>query len=223
MPKRLLIVQDDGAIARRLCDNLVCDGFRVGRAATARGARRKLESFRPELILLDLMLSEGDGFELLESVVRGGNHPPVIVLSARGGNNSDQVRALNLGADDYVARPFAFDVLLARMRRDGLLRPSCERGPASRSGRSCQFFPALPSSGSSSRCSGRRNSAYGRCRRSPAPWPSRRPGRSCSRDRCRRCRARRDRGIRCRQLLQLAAEDQMQKLLVSVFVGHVVL
>lgn len=115
MLKRVLVVEDDEAIARLLSANLVREGFQVARAGTATEARSQLEDFRPELVLLDLMLPEGDGFQLCEAIASRRDHPPVIVLSARN-SGTDKIRGLDLGADDYVTKPFALDELLARIR-----------------------------------------------------------------------------------------------------------
>jgi len=112
--KRLLVVEDDVAIARVLHDNLVYEGFQVERVADGREALAKAETFIPDLVLLDLMLPEQSGFEVCEQLCSSPHRPAVIVLTARC-EQGDKVRALNLGADDYVTKPFALDELLARV------------------------------------------------------------------------------------------------------------
>jgi two-component system response regulator VicR len=115
MSRRVLIIEDDTAIARLLRDNLVYQEFVVECANTATDAFNKIRSFKPELVLLDLMLPEGDGFEICRTLTAQREHPPIIILSARSGQD-DKVLGLNLGADDYVTKPFAFEELLARVR-----------------------------------------------------------------------------------------------------------
>ena len=115
MTRRVLIIEDDAAIARLLRDNLAYHQFAVECAHTATDAFGKIRSFRPELVLLDLMLPEGDGFEICRTLAAQREHPPIIILSARS-RQEDKVLGLNLGADDYVTKPFAFEELLARVR-----------------------------------------------------------------------------------------------------------
>jgi len=115
VPKHVLIVEDDAAVVRLLRDNLVYEGFAVEDASTAEAARQKVSAFKPDLVLLDLMLPDEDGFEICRSFKAGRDCPLIIVLSARG-SQADKIRGLNLGADDYVVKPFAFAELLARMR-----------------------------------------------------------------------------------------------------------
>jgi two-component system alkaline phosphatase synthesis response regulator PhoP len=113
--KRVLIVEDDSAVVRLLRDNLLYEGFIVEDAGTAESARKKLISFRPDLVLLDLMLPDYDGFEVCRAFKAGRESPLIIVLTARG-SQADKIRGLDLGADDYITKPFAFGELLARMR-----------------------------------------------------------------------------------------------------------
>jgi DNA-binding response OmpR family regulator len=115
MVKRVLIVEDDEVMARVLRDNLVFEHFDVERASTAADAHRQVKGFRPEIVLLDLMLAEGDGFEICRALAAQRERPAIIILSARS-NQDDKIRGLDLGADDYVTKPFAFQELLARMR-----------------------------------------------------------------------------------------------------------
>jgi DNA-binding response OmpR family regulator len=115
MAKRVLVVEDDPAMARLLIDNLVYDGFIVEHASSAEKAAKTLERFKPELVLLDIMLPEADGFSFCRTVAARRERPLIIILSARS-SKDDKVRGLDLGADDYVTKPFAFVELLARMR-----------------------------------------------------------------------------------------------------------
>jgi DNA-binding response OmpR family regulator len=114
MAKRLLVVEDDAAIARLLQDNLVYEGFHVECAVDGRQALDKASTFTPDLVLLDLMLPQESGFEVCEAMCSRPHRPGIIVLTARR-DERDKVRALNLGADDYVTKPFALDELLARV------------------------------------------------------------------------------------------------------------
>ncbi len=112
---RLLIVEDDEAIGRLLQDNLVYEGFDVQRAVTAKEAQAELKTAAPDIVLLDLMLPEGDGFDICRQITQMRPRPLLIILSARS-SKDDKVRGLDLGADDYVTKPFAFEELMARIR-----------------------------------------------------------------------------------------------------------
>jgi two-component system, OmpR family, response regulator VicR len=112
--KRILIVEDDQGIARVLADNLRIDGFDVRWAATAHAALVESQSFRPDLVLLDIMLpGPTSGFDLC-AVLRQGGRCGVIVVSARS-QREDKLRGLGLGADDYVTKPFDMEELAARI------------------------------------------------------------------------------------------------------------
>jgi DNA-binding response OmpR family regulator len=123
--KRILIVEDDQAIARLLRDNLQFDGFAVECVQTGAQAIALARSFAPDLVLLDLMLPDSmDGFEVCRTFSQAPSRTPVIILTARG-EPEDRVRGLTLGADDYVVKPFALDELLARVH--AVLRRSAPR------------------------------------------------------------------------------------------------
>jgi DNA-binding response OmpR family regulator len=112
--KRVLIVEDDRAIARLLRDNLEYEGFAVDWAGTGQEAVEKAQKTPPDLVLLDLMLPPGiDSYDLCRtfSDVQG---KAVIIITARG-HKEERVRGLRLGADDYIVKPFALDELLARV------------------------------------------------------------------------------------------------------------
>jgi DNA-binding response OmpR family regulator len=115
MTKRILIVEDDTSLARLLSDNLHYEGFTVDSCDAANEVLARMQRFRPDMVLLDLMLSNGgDGFAVLSTIGQRPDRTPVIVLTART-QKEDRIRGLTLGADDYVTKPFALDELLARV------------------------------------------------------------------------------------------------------------
>jgi two-component system, OmpR family, response regulator VicR len=126
MKTRILVVEDDAALARVLRDNLSIEGFHVHWARDAHSAIEASKEFAPDLVVLDVMLPDGDGFELCRYLQQGGR-TPVIMLTARS-QKADKLRGLALGADDYVTKPFDLEELLARvkvvLRRS---RPSIEQ------------------------------------------------------------------------------------------------
>lgn len=111
-PAKILIVDDEAAIRRLLRGTLVRAGYGVVEAETARAALSALAIDKPELVLLDLGLPDRDGFELVP-LFKG--HAAVIIVSARD-QTAEKVAALDLGADDFVTKPFDTDELLARIR-----------------------------------------------------------------------------------------------------------
>jgi DNA-binding response OmpR family regulator len=114
MKKRILIIEDDAALARVVTDVLVFEGFDVQAVADGDLAIARASEFLPDLVLLDLMLPGRDGFEVCQTLRRGGR-TGVIILTARS-QKSDKLRGLGLGADDYITKPFDLDELLARIR-----------------------------------------------------------------------------------------------------------
>lgn len=125
MKERLLVVEDDAALARVLCDNLAFAGFQVDWAKDGASALQCVRAASPDLILLDIMLPDSSGFELCGALRKG--HTPLVMLSARG-QKSDKVRGFELGADDYVTKPFHIEELLARIRAVlRRARPAVER------------------------------------------------------------------------------------------------
>ena len=118
---RLLVVEDEARIAAFLVKGLTAAGYAVDHVGTGAEAVRWLAPGGTSLIVLDLRLPDMDGFEVLARLRERGNETPVIVLTARN-DVHDRVRGLDLGADDYLTKPFAFDELLARVR--ARLRPS---------------------------------------------------------------------------------------------------
>ena len=108
-----MIVEDDAALARVVSDNLALDGFEVAWSPDGNDAPVRARSFLPDLILLDIMLPGRNGFELCQ-MLRQGGRTPVVILSVRG-QKHDKVRGLNLGADDYITKPFELEELVARI------------------------------------------------------------------------------------------------------------
>jgi two-component system KDP operon response regulator KdpE len=111
---RVLVVEDEPAILRALRTNLTGNGFQVETARTGAAAMEAFRHHQPDLILLDLGLPDMDGAEVIRDV-RGVSATPIIVLSVRGAER-DKVAALDLGADDYLTKPFGVQELLARVR-----------------------------------------------------------------------------------------------------------
>ena len=113
---RVLIVEDEPDLAMGLRVSFEADGHTVSVAHTGSdGYRRAVESPRPDLMILDLMLPDVDGYEVLRRVRRDGLDTPVILLTARG-EETDRVRGFRTGADDYVTKPFGVMELLLRVR-----------------------------------------------------------------------------------------------------------
>jgi two-component system KDP operon response regulator KdpE len=112
-PTCVLVVEDDRNIVDLIRSNLVVRGYSVVVSPDGSDALRLVDEEHPDIALLDLMLPGTDGFELCRSI-RESSGIGVIVVSARGGEH-DKVRALNLGADDYLTKPFGVDELLARI------------------------------------------------------------------------------------------------------------
>jgi two-component system KDP operon response regulator KdpE len=110
---RVLLVEDDPNIVDLVRSNLVVRGYEVRTDTTGARVVDDVRRDPPDVVLLDLMLPDADGFELCRSL-REGSPVGIIVVSARG-REGDKVRALNLGADDYLTKPFGIEELLARI------------------------------------------------------------------------------------------------------------
>jgi two-component system KDP operon response regulator KdpE len=110
---RALVVEDDPNIVDLIRSNLAVRGFDTVVSTDGARALRLLETESPDIVLLDLMLPEIDGFELCR-LIRERSSVAIIVVSARGGER-DKVSALNVGADDYMTKPFSIEELLARI------------------------------------------------------------------------------------------------------------
>lgn len=123
-PASILIVEDDSTLLRVLKDNFEFSGYAVRTAADGKRALQLVGESKPDLIILDVMLPQISGFDFCKRVRGDGLTIPIIMLTAKG-QESDIVLGLNLGADDYVTKPFSIDVLLARVaarlrrRKDG--------------------------------------------------------------------------------------------------------
>jgi two-component system, OmpR family, response regulator RegX3 len=122
-PVKLLIVEDEDAIAVPLAEGLRREGFEVNRVATGGEA---LEAPEPDLVLLDLRLPDVDGFTVCREL-RSRSDVPIIVVTAKG-EEVDRVVGLELGADDYVVKPFGLRELIARIR--AVTRRTGRRGEA---------------------------------------------------------------------------------------------
>jgi two-component system OmpR family response regulator len=115
MPARLLVVDDEATILELLSGSLRLAGFEVMTASSGAEAVRAAASGRPDLVLLDVMMPDGDGFEALSRIRSAGGEVPVIFLTARD-EVPDRVTGFAVGADDYVTKPFSLDELLGRIR-----------------------------------------------------------------------------------------------------------
>ena len=122
---KILIVEDDAGISDFVIPELTHEGYETCLAVTGREALEKFETEKPDLILLDIMLPELNGLEVLRRI-RAESTVPVILETARG-ETIDKINGLNLGADDYIPKPFEIEELLARinalLRRVSFLKP----------------------------------------------------------------------------------------------------
>ena len=128
MKTRILLVEDEDAISEPLAEHLTKEGFAPEVAATVAQAQASLDRNDPDLILIDVMLPDGDGRDLCRDV-RKSSDVPIIMLTARG-EELDKVLGLELGADDYIVKPFSARELTARIRaimRRG--KPTARLGP----------------------------------------------------------------------------------------------
>ncbi|HEU0138565.1 MAG TPA: response regulator transcription factor [Bryobacteraceae bacterium] len=112
---RLLVVEDEKRIAGFLSRGLESAGYAVDVVGDGKSAIEHIQGTDYDLIILDLMLPDTDGLKVLERIRNRKASPPVLILSARGGVD-DRVKGLEVGADDYLTKPFAFVELLARVR-----------------------------------------------------------------------------------------------------------
>ncbi len=112
---RILIVEDDVHLGEGLVYNFERAGYEVEWVVDGGTALSRCAQASPDLVILDLMLPDMDGFEVLARLREQGRDPPVIILSARS-SETDKIRGLDTGADDYVTKPFGVGELLARVR-----------------------------------------------------------------------------------------------------------
>jgi two-component system, OmpR family, response regulator len=125
---RVLVVDDEQSITDLVATALRYEGFEVEVAAAGRAALKAATSFRPHLIVLDVLLPDLDGFEVQRRLAADRLRVPILFLTAREATE-DKVRGLTLGADDYVTKPFSLEELVARVR--AVLRRTGESEPGS--------------------------------------------------------------------------------------------
>lgn len=111
---RIVTADDDPQLLRLITRNLEFEGYTVDAASDGAQALEKIERTAPELVLLDVMMPKMDGFTVCERV-RAFSGVPIIIITARG-QDQDKVKGLDLGADDYLTKPFSVEELLARVR-----------------------------------------------------------------------------------------------------------
>ena len=112
-PFKILVAEDDRNIRSGLVDALELEGYVMEEAADGAGALRKFTAFRPDLVLLDVMMPNLNGYEVCRRIRRSDAATPIIMLTAKG-EEIDKVLGLELGADDYVTKPFGLRELSAR-------------------------------------------------------------------------------------------------------------
>ena len=122
--RRILLVEDEESITAPLSEALSREGFDTSVAGSASAAVELAKQVRPDLVLLDVMLPDGSGFDVAREL-RRDSRVPIIMLTARG-EEADRVAGLELGADDYVVKPFSARELVARVR--AVLRRVAETG-----------------------------------------------------------------------------------------------
>src|SRR6188472_1135309 len=112
---RVLVVDDEESITQLVSTVLRYEGFQVETAADGRAAVQLARTFQPDIVVLDVMLPDLDGFEVYRRLANGSTAVPVLFLTARD-STEDRVHGLTLGADDYVGKPFSLEELIARVR-----------------------------------------------------------------------------------------------------------
>ena len=122
---RILVVDDETSIIEFLSVGLRYEGFEVATADTGRRALEQVTEFRPNLVVLDVLLPDLDGFEIARRLRSDGYEVPILFLTARDATE-DKVRGLTIGGDDYVTKPFSLDELVARVR--SVLRRAGDNG-----------------------------------------------------------------------------------------------
>jgi two-component system alkaline phosphatase synthesis response regulator PhoP len=130
MSSKVLIIEDDDVIARGMSRHLQAAGFDPVSVSSGETGLQRLRFERPDVCVLDLMLPGLDGWRVIEQARSEGIGTPIVVVSARG-TEHDRVHALELGADDYLVKPFSMKELVARVRaaaRRGIRRDEAPRG-----------------------------------------------------------------------------------------------
>jgi DNA-binding response OmpR family regulator len=112
---KVLVVEDDPAILRGLADNLRFEGYEVFTAQDGEAGGRQQRAHKPDLIVLDLMMPRLGGLDLCKRLRGEGVHTPILMLTAKS-EEADRVAGLDMGADDYVTKPFSVRELMARVR-----------------------------------------------------------------------------------------------------------
>ena len=112
---RILVIEDDASILRGLADNLSFESYEVLTASDGESGFRMIREKNPDLVILDLMLPRMSGYEVCRKARGEGVKTPIIMLTARG-EEADRILGLDLGADDYVSKPFSVRELMARVR-----------------------------------------------------------------------------------------------------------
>jgi two-component system OmpR family response regulator len=112
---RVLVVDDEANITDLVATALRYEGFDVEVAASGGAALQAAETFRPDLMVLDIMLPDRDGFQVVQRLRADGRHMPVVFLTARD-STEEKVKGLTVGGDDYVTKPFSLEELVARVR-----------------------------------------------------------------------------------------------------------
>jgi len=115
MKQRILIVEDEAPLAAGLCDLLSGEGYLPMTAADGRQALELFRREKPDLVLLDVMLPEKSGYEVCRDIRREDPRTPILMLTAKG-EEVDRIAGLELGADDYIVKPFGVGELVARIR-----------------------------------------------------------------------------------------------------------
>ena len=127
--KRILVIEDEPQMLLGLRDNLELEGYEVQTAADGDEGLARAASFAPDLVILDVMLPKKNGFDVCRELRLRSNTTPIVMLTARSAE-TDKVLGLELGADDYVTKPFSITELLARvravLRRTGAQKPSTD-------------------------------------------------------------------------------------------------
>ncbi len=113
--QRVLVVDDEVYIADLVATALKYEGFEVSKAGSGRDAVSAANNFRPDLMVLDVMLPDFDGFEVARRLSADGKRVPILFLTARDATE-DKVHGLTIGGDDYVTKPFSLEELVARVR-----------------------------------------------------------------------------------------------------------
>ncbi|MEO9869421.1 response regulator transcription factor [Ekhidna sp.] len=121
MSKHILVVDDESNMRRGLKDNFEFEGYEVTEAIDGSDALNILQDLSPDLIILDVMMPKLSGFEVCKQLRKQGNNTPIILLTAKG-EEIDKVLGLEMGADDYVQKPFSIRELIARV--NAILRRS---------------------------------------------------------------------------------------------------